>query len=74
MSGVGQELLIGGITALPGWFCLWHVWHDTDWFFKNSKAAFWVDVFGGKGARWFYAALGFFFLIIAVLSTCLHLK
>ena len=65
MSELGSALMAAGLTALPGLFCLWHVWRDTDWFFKNSQAAFWVSFLGRSGARWFYGALGFFFLFAA---------
>jgi len=61
-----EVLLALCIPGFLGAFCLWHAWRDTEWFFQNSKAAFWVDVLGRKGARWFYGALGLFILLIGV--------
>ena len=74
MENAGQAVLGLGLTAFPGLFCLWHAWRDTDWFFNNSQAAFWVDLVGRKGARWFYGGLGVFILLITLMVAVRHFQ
>jgi hypothetical protein len=68
MKDVGQIVLGVGFLLFLGIFCLWHAWRDTEWFFKNSKAAFWVDLLGREGARWFYGSLGVFILLLMLVG------
>jgi hypothetical protein len=37
---------------------------DWDWFFKSSKARFFVDALGRNGARMFYGVLGVVILFL----------
>ena len=73
MSSMQNMLLGVSFLSFLGSFCLWHAWRDTDWFFENAKAAFWVSLLGRSGARWFYAILGSFILILALVSALSHL-
>lgn len=44
-------LIVGLVSVLAAWF-------DWDWYMTHRKAIFFVNVFGRKGARIFYAILG----------------
>jgi hypothetical protein len=38
---------------------------DWDWFFNNSKAMFFVNLWGRRGARLFYLVLGVVLLLLS---------
>ena len=38
-----------------------------DWFMENSRARFFVRIFGRSGARIFYVALGVFIIVVSFL-------
>ena len=46
------------LLLLIGVFCLVCAWKDYDWFMESRKANALVGLFGRKGARFFYIALG----------------
>ena len=72
MHSLGDMLLAMCFPGLLGVFCLWHAWRDTEWFFQNSQADFWVRLLGRKGARWFYVALGIFILLVSLIGAWRH--
>ncbi|MBO7381076.1 MAG: immunity 17 family protein [Neisseriaceae bacterium] len=49
-------LMIGGVCCVCAAIFNWN------WFFINSKAHFFVRIFGRTGARIFYALLGLFLM------------
>jgi hypothetical protein len=57
--------MIGGILALVGLFCIICSVKDYNWFFEHRKAKLLVRLFGRKGARIFYLALGVFIVCLS---------
>ena len=58
--------LVPVILLLIGVFCLICAWKDYDWFMESRKASALVGLFGRKGARFFYIALGAVITLIGV--------
>ncbi|ULJ69463.1 immunity 17 family protein [Wielerella bovis] len=48
-----------------GILCIAAAIYDWDWFFDNFRARPFVALFGREGARWFYAILGVFLIMVA---------
>ncbi|MBL9181701.1 MAG: immunity 17 family protein [Verrucomicrobiaceae bacterium] len=68
MSDYWNHFLGGFLLMSLGLLCLMSAWRDSNWFFNNYKAAFWVRLLGRKGARWFYAGLGSFLFLVGLVT------
>ena len=54
------------ITLIFGIFAVCGAIFDPDWFFDDSKTRLFVRIFGRKGARIFYGALGFAVIVFSL--------
>ena len=61
--GLFSQLLIlaGGV------FCVFCAFMDYDWFMESHKASLFVKMFGRRGARIFYIALGVVIFVFGLL-------
>lgn len=59
MDIISKFLMMSG-----GVLCILAAINDWDWFFDNFRARPFVRLFGRKGARWFYAILGLFLMVM----------
>ena len=53
-------------TVGAGLFSIAGAVFNWDWFMENSRARFFVQVFGRDGARVFYVTLGLFLIIMGI--------
>gem|GEM_PF-2497827 len=68
MSDYWQHFWVSFLVMAAGLFCIVSAWRDSNWFFNTAKAAFWVQLLGRDGARWFYAGLGAFLFLVAFVT------
>lgn len=60
MDIISKLLAMGG-----GVLCILASIYDWDWFFDNFRARPFVRLLGREGARWFYAILGLFLMVMS---------
>jgi hypothetical protein len=59
--------LLGLFFVACGVFSICGAVFDWDWFMNNRRAEFAVSIFGRRGARMFYAALGLAIIVLGAL-------
>jgi hypothetical protein len=53
-------------TLGAGFFSIAGAVFNWDWFMENSRARFFVQIFGRDGARVFYVILGLFLIVMGI--------
>ncbi len=63
-----SEYLFAGIMCILGCIAAFAACTGADWFFSSKNAAFFVRIFGYRGARIFYFVLGIALCVIAYIA------
>lgn len=56
------------LIAVGGLVCIGAAYYDWDWFFNNYRLRFLRRCLGRAGTRLFYALMGGFFMVFAVVG------